>query len=752
MAKTGRGITRRNLVQGAAIGIATCSAANSIPACAEEATDAKIEARKAVAQLNPQNFDFTGDSGDGMATLFSEIKIGGLTLPNRMVKSAAGSDTAGRGSDSEGNPQPMANPEELISYYRNLAKGGVGLVWMEDVAQANMFEHFPRKGYQIVENIPFETIVNEVHAAGAYIGYQISCMGVQFSGTDLGNSFGASSVAGDMTREELENLIADYINAAVMLKGYGFDGIEINAAGNNIGQSFLSRQRNHRDDEYGPTCIEDRARFITDIVAGIKQACGEDFVVQVLFNCVEENDTDLGDSSLMTTLEENLAFAKLFEAAGVNSLHLRLGPLNQHPAQFASDLFFVGRGIDGTTGYGTQYDFSCHFGGHLRAENSGYGLLLDIAEKFKQVVSIPVGTVTCNDPAYAPDLFEGALRDGKVDFLLMNRPLTVDFDYVNKLRAGALEDIAPCTRCLHCYHDKNAEGKKYEHCRVNACTQRAFRADMPEGYELLPIDEPKKILVVGAGPAGLEAAAIAAQRGHEVTVYEKEERLGGLLDCATLVKGPHECLPNLKAYLAHRAEKSGAAIVTGTEVDASLIEEVAPDAVIIAAGGVRQPLGFEQTEGTRIVAPEGILAATDCKHAVISGCSAQALDCAMYLMEQGVAVSMVFPDDLDQLGRGHSDWVKTFEKPILFARGLRAIPHSAITEVNDGSVTVAGAAGVDFEVPCDVLVEGCDMVANSELAHALDNLGIDVHVVGDAMSPFNIAEAIFEANRVARNI
>ena len=97
MTRTGQGITRRNLVQGAAIGIAACSAANSIPACAEEATDAKIEARKAVAQLNPQDFDFTGGSGDGMATLFSEIKIGGLTLPNRMVKSAAGSDTAGRG-------------------------------------------------------------------------------------------------------------------------------------------------------------------------------------------------------------------------------------------------------------------------------------------------------------------------------------------------------------------------------------------------------------------------------------------------------------------------------------------------------------------------------------------------------------------------------------------------------------------------------------------------------------------------------
>ncbi len=711
-----------------------------------------VEIRKAATQLNPQDFDYTSSSDDGMPTLFSPITIGGLTLPNRIVKSAAGSDTAGRGSDSEGNPQPLENPEELISYYRNLAKGGVGLVWMEDVAQANMFDHFPRKGYQVVENIPFETIVNEVHANGAYIGYQISCMGVQFSGTNLDGTFGASSVAGDMTREELADLQSDYIHAATMLQGYGFDGIEINAAGNNIGQSFLSRQRNRRDDEYGPDTIENRARFLVEIITGIKEACGPDFVVQVLFNCVEENDQNLGDNSLMTTLEENLAIAQLLEAAGVDSLHLRLGPLTMHPAQFASDLFFVGRGIDGTTGYGTQYDFSRHFGGLLDASHSGCGLLLGIAERFKQAVSIPVGAVTYMDPAHAPDLFEGALSNGKVDFLLMNRPLTVDFDYVNKLADGRRDDIAPCTRCLHCYHDKNDEGKKYEHCRVNACTQRAFRADMPEGYEYLPIESPKSIMVIGGGPAGLEAAAVAAQRGHTVTLYEKSPALGGLLDCARLVKGPHENLDSLKDYLIRRAEKSGVTLVTDRAIDADALSQESPDAVIVATGGLRPAPEFEGTPGTRIMGVEDVLGPVASTQAVISGCSAQALDCAMYLMEQGIEVTMVFPDGINDLGRGHSDWVKTFEKPILFARGLKAIPESRITDVRDGSVIVEGAAGVAFEIPCTMLVNGCDMAPDTSLADVAASTGIEVHVVGDAMRPFNIAEAIFEANRVARNI
>ena len=172
-------------------------------------------------------------------------------------------------------------------------------------------------------------------------------------------------------------------------------------------------------------------------------------------------------------------------------------------------------------------------------------MLVDVVARYKEAVGIPCGTVTYMDPAHAPDFFEQALADGKVDFYLMNRPLTVDSEYVNKLREGRIEEIAPCTRCLHCHIGGNKDNAERGYCRVNAMTQRVFREGGPEGYELPPVDSAKKVMVIGGGPGGMEAARIAAARGHEVTLYEKGGSLGGLLDFASNVKGPHE---NLDVY------------------------------------------------------------------------------------------------------------------------------------------------------------------------------------------------------------
>ena len=581
------------------------------------------------------------------------------------------------------------------------------------------------------------------------MGYQISCMGIAFSGTqkDSSGQF-ASAVAGDLTREEIGLVVADTVSAAKTLKDKGFDAVEINAAGNNLGQSFFSRMRNHRDDEYGPQSFENRARLVCEMIQGIKEACGSDFAVQVLINGIEENDQALGDSSLMTTVEENLEIAKMLEAAGADSLHVRLGPLGMHVCQFASDLYFTGYGIDGTTAYGTQFDFSRHWQGKLISEYSGCGMMLDVAREFKDAVSIPVGTVTYMDPAHAPDLFEAALAEGKVDFLLMNRPLTVDPQYANKLKEGRIDEIAPCTRCLHCHFDYDEEGNTYEHCRVNACTQRAFRDDMPEGFDLPPVGTVKNVMVVGGGPAGMEAARIAALRGHNVTLYEKSGAVGGLLDFASTVKGPHENLSDLRSYLARQLEVAGVDVVTGTEVDASFIADQKPDAAIIAVGGVRDTLELSETTGTKVIPLPDFLTAEIGSEVTIVGSNAQAVDAALYLMAQGKHVTMVTPDSMDQFDKGQSNWVKTFVKPMLLARGMRIWPHAEIVSVGDGEVTIAGETGAEITLSCDAVIEAMDMLPNPSLGE--ETSGIEVHVVGDAAKPWNIAEAIAAGNLAAR--
>lgn len=748
MANAGSNLTRRGFLTGAAAAaaggllaggmLAGCAPQEKAPADQKGAAgaseaDRSVEVRQAPSKLNPQSDDYRGNTTD-LATLFSGVKIGSLELSNRMVKSAAGSDTQG-------------NEDEIVAYYRSFAQGGIDLVWMEDCA--DKYEHFPNARAQSMDKVPFERIADAIHEEGAYVGYQISCMGIAFSGTqkDSSGQF-ASAVAGDLTREEIGLVVADTVSAAKTLKDKGFDAVEINAAGNNLGQSFFSRMRNHRDDEYGPQSFENRARLVCEMIQGIKEACGSDFVVQVLINGIEENDQALGDSSLMTTVEENLEIAKMLEAAGADSLHVRLGPLGMHVCQFASDLYFTGYGIDGTTAYGTQFDFSRHWQGKLISEYSGCGMMLDVAREFKDAVSIPVGTVTYMDPAHAPDLFEAALAEGKVDFLLMNRPLTVDPQYANKLKEGRIDEIAPCTRCLHCHFDYDEEGNTYEHCRVNACTQRAFRDDMPEGFDLPPVGTVKNVMVVGGGPAGMEAARIAALRGHNVTLYEKSGAVGGLLDFANAVKGPHENLGDLRSYLERQLEVAGVDVVAGTEVDASFIADQKPDAAIIAVGGLRDTLGLSETAGTKVIPLPDFLTAEIGDEVTIAGSNAQAVDAALYLMAQGKHVTMVTPDSMDQFDKGQSNWVKTFVKPMLLARGMRVWPHAEIVSVGDGEVTIAGETGAEITLSCDAVIEAMDMLPNPSLGE--ETSGIEVHVVGDAAKPWNIAEAIAAGNLAAR--
>lgn len=748
MSTFGTGLSRRSFLKGAALTatggvlgggiLAGCAPQAGTAAKRGEADGAPAASnaarvRQAPSKLNPQESDYRSNTTD-FATLFSGVKIGSLELSNRIVKSAAGSDT-------------QNNDDELVAYYRSFAQGGVELVWMEDCA--DKYEHFPNARARAMDEMPFKRIADAIHEEGGYVGYQISCMGIAFSGTqkDASGQF-ASAVAGDMTHEEIELLISDAAAAAKKLKDAGFDAVEINAAGNNIGQSFFSRMRNHRDDEYGPQSFENRARFVCEMIEGIKKECGADFTVQVLINGIEENDLTLGDSSLMTTVEENLEIAKMLEKAGADSLHVRLGPLGMHVCQFASDLYFTGYGIDGTTAYGTQFDFSRHWEGKLISEYSGCGMMLDVAREFKNAVSIPVGTVTYMDPAHAPDLFEAALADGKADFLLMNRPLTVDPGYVTKLKEGRIDEIAPCTRCLHCHFDYDEEGKVYEHCRVNACTQRAYRDAMPEGFDLPPIESPKNILIVGGGPAGMEAARIAALRGHQVTLCEKSGSLGGLLEFAHAVKGSHENLADLRSYLVRQVELAGVDVLTNQEADAAFIAEKKPDAVVIAVGGTRDSLGLTETSGTKVVSIGNFLTADIGETVTVVGSNAQAVDTALYLLAEGKQVTMITPDAMEQFDKGQSNWVKTFVKPMMMARGVRVWPHAKISSVGDGEVTFTGETGVDLTIPCDTVIEALDMLPNTDLADQLASF--ETHTVGDCAKPWNIAEAIAEANIAAR--
>ncbi|OUO87986.1 tat (twin-arginine translocation) pathway signal sequence [Gordonibacter sp. An230] len=736
-----KGISRRSFLQGlaagavgaGAFGLAGCAPASQLDGGVDEsANDVQGATVDRNDVLNPQDYGYTANSITDFASsaLFSGWKLGGIELGHRMVKSAAFQLAFMKG-----------NPDEYIGYYERMAQGGVEMIWVEDFA--NIWELTASPLKQDYASYDVKGLVDRLHAAGAHVGYQFDTMGSPIGPLDFEEPF-----LGNYSTDEVKEWEQTIIGIAKRLHDDGFDAFELNFAANNVGQSFLSRARNNRTDEYGPQSLENRTRFVVEVVKGVKEACGEDFVVQVLINGVEGNDRSLGADSMCTSIEENKAIAKMLEDAGADSLHVRLGPAGQHIAQFASELYFAVRGLEGATGFGGRFDFSRHFQGKLRADHSGCGLMLDVAAEIKSAVSIPVGAATYMDPAQAPDYFEAAISEGKLDFLVMNRPLCVDPEYVNKLREGRIDEIAPCTRCLHCFYDPDKSGALMEHCRVNAANWRAYGEAMPEGWTPAPIEGEKRVMVVGGGPAGMEAARVAAQRGCAVTLYEKGGSLGGRLAAAEGIKGPHENLGRLRSYLAKQLEVYGVNVVMGTEVDAALVEQEAPDAVIVAVGGKRAETAFEATSGTQVLSLEEVASAEMGDDVTVLGSNCQAVDVAVYLLSLGKNVSIVTPDPLEAFEKGHSVNMRDFVESAITAQGVRIWPSAEVLEVGDGQITIKSEAGVDVVLPCSALVDMSDELPNTELADSLS--GIEVALVGDCAEPYNIAEAISSANLAAR--
>ena len=418
--------------------------------------------------------------------------------------------------------------------------------------------------------------------------------------------------------------------------------------------------------------------------------------------------------------------------------------------QYTTQGEMILNGIEGCTGFGTQYDFSKNWQGMLIGNTSGCGIGLNVAAEYKKALSIPCGVVTYNDPAHAPDFFEQALEDGKADFFLMTRPLTVDMEYVNKLKEGRIDEIAPCTRCLHCHIGSNEANAQMAYCRVNALTQRVMREGGPATYELEPAATPKKVMVIGGGPAGMEAARIAAARGHNVTLYEKRGALGFMLDFAASVKGPHENLADLKNYLIRQLELNGVEVKTGTEVTQELINSEAPDAVILAAGGLRDTLTVDGDGSAPVVEMDNFMFTEMGDNVIVYGSNAQAFDAALWLTVHKKNVTIVTPNPASEFDMQQSQHAMRMMTTALYALGVKSYPQSAIKTVSGNMATLTLDTGVEMNIKCDAIVNGADMLPNTSLVDGIDCK--EVYTIGDCANPFNIALAIRGGNDAGRAV
>lgn len=746
MTESTRGITRRGFVGGAAaaaVGTALLSAAGLAGCAPQEKGDMastgaeEVTGGELTPELNPQDESYTTFTTD-YAPLFEPLTIGSLTLRNRIVKSPAGSDTW--------KPEGDQLNENYLTYYENFAKGGASLVFVESAISKFISlkaQERTATGWLVedISKIPtlMAPVVERVHKHDAYIGFQLAA--------------GTADIP-TMTLEDIAWLQDTMVQIAVQLKAAGFDMIELHSSATQLMKNMLTARINTRTDQYGADTLENRTRFTCEVIQKIKEACGKDMAIQVLMDACEENDEHLGDNDNFITLEESIENAKMFEAAGADSFYLRQSVPGMHIAQFAPDLMHAGYHCNGVTGFGTQVDFSQHFGGTLDGRYSGCAMLLPAAAAFKKALKGTVSAAGYLDPRTAPDLITNAVANGEIDYIMTTRPLTVDPELPNKLQEGRRDEVAPCTRCMHC-HNKGGDptydytGKGVELCRVNAATQRAYTEAMPEGYEPVPAETKKKVMVVGGGPAGMEAARIAAERGHEVTLYEKDSSLGGMLREASAFKGGHERLTDLVDYLTRQQEVKGVTVVTGTEVTADLVNSEKPDAVIVAVGGKRDSK-LQGNDTVKVISVDEAAGDEVGETVVICGANAQATDCALFLLAHGKKVQMVHEGLKSDIDKEQSTWVRTFVTPQLYAQGVKVWNSSKVEGLTEEGLTVTNAMGATKTLPCDTVIECYDMLPNKELADAL--AGFEVYTVGDCDAPFNIAQAIASGNLAARKL
>lgn len=489
-------------------------------------------------------------------------KVGGLTLRNRIMMAPMGSNYA----DPDGHCS-----ERIQAFYEARAKGGVGLITMGSIAIA--FPAGTAEPYQVGiskdEFIPgLKALTERVHKHGAKIAVQLQhagktavrdlAEGRELWVPSLPPAPPQSDIMQAVTPTELSTFVrppadkpvtikvmekADIIQmvewfaaAAKRAQQAGFDAIELHSAHSYILAGFLSSYYNKRDDEYGGS-IENRARLLLEVIAAIRERVGQNFPLWVRLDAHELN-TPGG-----ITLEDCIAVSKMVEQAGVNAVSI--------------------------SAYATLTTGSAFTAAPLVHKPAGF---LDWAAAVKKEVSIPVIAVG----RLEPDIADAAIASGKCDFIAMGRKLLADPELPNKLTADREADIRPCIYCYVCVSQVFINQRVK--CAVNAATGKEFE------LKVIMTDKPKHIVVIGGGPAGIEAAVTASERGHKVTLLERSKRLGGTLFFAALAYPENG---KLLDYHLRQLAQSKVTVKLNTTATPKLISTLNADEVFVATGASR---------------------------------------------------------------------------------------------------------------------------------------------------------------------
>ncbi|MBM4454489.1 MAG: FAD-binding protein [Chloroflexi bacterium] len=640
-----------------------------------------------------------------LTKLFEPGKIGGMQLRNRIIMAPMGTLLANKDGTVS---------ERLCRYYEERAKGGVALIIIEITAVAREGRVDSREiGIYDDKFLPgLKQLVDCCHRHGAKVAVQLHHAGRQTipevaGGQPVAPSSIPSPAVGVMPRElttaETQGLVEAYGQSAKRAREVGFDAVEVHGAHGYLVCQFLSAYSNKRTDKYGGS-LENRARFPQEIVARIKELAGADY--PLLFRISAKEGVPDG-----LKLEETRIIAQRLEQSGVHCLDISAG--NYDAGQLIIQPGWLPRGC-----------------------------LVPLAEAIKKEVTIPVSVAgRLNDPVLANQIIE----QGKTDFVSLGRPLLADPELPRKAMEGRLEDLRMCTACCHCIDWVMGNARPIT-CAINATTGRE------EETLMKPAQKPKKVLVIGAGPGGMEAARVAGLRGHKVTLMDKEQKLGGQLNIAAIPPGKDE-LATITRFMEIQLAKPGVAVKLGQEATIDTVVKMKPDVVVVATGSSTMLPDISGADLPNVSLARDVISGkkTVGKKVVVVGGGRVGCETADLLASQGKESILVRMTGRGPLAGDMGMMTSTMLLANLRRDGVIAKPNSR-TEKITGEGVVVTEDGQSKLLQADSVVLSPAPVPDNVLAQQLKDVVPELHVIGDASKPRGIFEAIHEGYRIASGL
>lgn len=619
------------------------------------------------------------------------------------------------------------------AYYEERAKGGVGLIIIEgtpvDLTRGRIIRrHFAVEDDKFIPGL--KELVQVIHKYGAKVALQLEHGGkasrrdlISLPGVTASKPAIPDSPYSELAISEIPSIVMLFAKAADRAKKAGFDGVEIHAAHGYLLAEFLSPM-NKRQDAYGGE-LRNRARILLEVIAAVREKVGVAYPIWCRINAEQKSVREGGPTFEGTTIEDARELAQILRDSGIDAIS-----------------------VSGQPAVRSYYTYG---GYNVRG-----------AEVIRRASGLPVIVAGGIDV----EIGERILEEQRADLIAMGRALIADPELPNKLASGRADEIRPCQGCVNCESDVDPYGDRELRCVVNP------RVGKEREYVVKPAEKAKKVVVVGGGPGGMEAAVVAAERGHSVTLYEKNSELGGQLVLAAIPPNKSRIL-KLKRYFVTCMAKAGVKVELAKEVDVTLIQKISPDVVVLATGSSLLAPNITGINTANVVTFEDVLIGRTRigKKVIVIGGGKVGCETADFLARRGKKVIIV--EMLDVIMK---EATKEIELPtirtadavtkemvsssrirsalldVLTTEGVNMMTETKAVEITKGGLIVATREGVRQTIDADTIVLATGAKPNVELIQALEGKVPDVYCVGDCVKPRTILEAIHEGFGTALTI